>query len=863
MKIFSKIITVLVLMLILSCSRNHLINDRQYLTATENAFNKKRQLAARRDSALFSVFKQKLSTEQSEALKFLYAYMPLNDLADYDGRFFLSNADISLKTRKAASWGKSIPDDIFLHYVLPYRINNENLDSFRIKCFDEIINRIKGMDMTAAALEINHWCHEKVAYQAADIRTSAPLSTILSARGRCGEESTFTVAALRTAGIPARQVYTPRWAHTDDNHAWVEIWINGDWYYMGACEPEPVLDRGWFTEPARRAMLIHTKSFGAYYGNENAITRTNNFTDVNNLKKYAPVKKIVVKVTDMNNEPVDDAIVEYQLYNYAEFYPLASVPTQSGFSTFETGLGDLLIWAHKGDEFNFRKISVAEIDTLELKLGQEVAAGSSIDMNLSVPVVLPPLAGPSEKLIEQNSIRIKNENLVRQNYIDSWMKPADAINLAISLKADTTRIRNIISRSMGNYNEIRSFLTTTPDTLLPCAITMLEVLADKDLRDTKAKILADHLVQGDADNKIFANYILNPRIANEMLVPYRKYFQAKLAYELINSEKNDPSLIVKFLEENVSIADDENYYGTPLTPVGVNELRVSDKASRAICFVAICRSMGIPARLEPGRNIPQYLQNNSWNDVYFSDQKKPENTKGFLKLESSDTHPVPEYYTHFTIARFESGRYNTLEYDNNIKVTDFREEIPLPPGHYMLVTGNRLNDSRILSNISFFDLSANEHKTLNITTRKETAEKNIAGKIDLAKFSELSSVRDLSQCCARDNGLVIIWIDPEKEPSKHIFNDLPLLKEELDSWGGKFLFLSDSPFNHMALTGLPANSTFAVDRNMNALKNFVKFNSPVEIVSPVVLVADRDGNIVFVSNGYRIGIGEQILKFIK
>lgn len=59
-----------------------------------------------------------------------------------------------------------------------------------------------------------------------------------------GEESTFLVAALRSVGIPARQVYTPRWAHTDDNHAWVEAWADGKWYFLGACEPEPVLISG-------------------------------------------------------------------------------------------------------------------------------------------------------------------------------------------------------------------------------------------------------------------------------------------------------------------------------------------------------------------------------------------------------------------------------------------------------------------------------------------------------------------------------------------------------------------------------------------------------------------------------------------
>ena len=208
------------------------------------------------------------------------------------------------------------------------------------------------------------------------------------------------------------------------------------------------------------------------------------------------------------------------------------------------------------------------------------------------------------------------------------------------------------------------------------------------------------------DRKMAIEFILNPRVANEMLVACRQYFQTKLPQQLILDGKNDPSLIVDYLDKNVKIADDENYYQTPLTPVGVNELKVSDRESRAICFVAICRTLGIPSRLEPGRNIPQYYLDNKWNDVYFSDQKQPGQNKGFLKLTSSDTKPVPEYYIHFTLARFEDGRYNTLEYDFNRKITDFKEEIPLPPGKYMLVTGNRLNDSKILSNISFFDLSS-------------------------------------------------------------------------------------------------------------------------------------------------------------
>lgn len=866
--VVSAFILLSVAMSVASCKGNHLINDKIYLSATDSAFIEKKQLAGNRDSALFSVFNGKLSAGQSEALKFLYAYMPLSDLADYNGDFFLANVNASLKARSETLWGKDIPENIFLHYVLPYRVNNENLDSFRIKCYDEIKERIKGMDIKTAALEINHWCHEKVNYQASDIRTYSPLNTILSARGRCGEESTLTVSALRTAGIPARQVYTPRWAHTDDNHAWVEIWADGKWYYMGACEPEPVLDRGWFTEPARRAMLVHTKSFGASHGDENGININKNFTDVNNLSKYAVTKKITIKVVDENNLPVKDASVEYQLYNYAEFYPLAVVPTNgAGISQFETGIGDLMIWAHKNEDFNFKKISVGETDTLLLKLNRKVSDKDNFDLDLDVPVIHTPYQGPSKDLVDKNSERLKTENDIRKNYIDSWIKPAEIKKLAISLNSDTSRVGKIMLESMGNYKEISTFLKNVPDSLRTYALTMLETLPEKDLRDTKENILIDHLlnavhVKGNTEEKVFADYVLNPRIANEQLVSWRKYLLKKLPAGLKSKAVADPSSVIKFINEDLKIAEDENYYGTPITPIGVDELKVSDNASRAIYFVAICRTLGIPSRLEPGRNIPQYFTDNRWNDVYFSNQKQPDLVKGFLKLKSSDTKPVPEYYIQFTIARFENGRYNTLEYDFNKKITDFKEELALPPGHYMLVTGNRLMDGRILTNISFFDLSENEHKTLTVNVRKDPTGKKIFGKADLEKIFKIAGNSALPQSCTKYNGQVIIWTDPEQEPTKHIFNDLPQLKTELDGWGGNFLFLSESG-SGSNVSGLPENSTFGADKGLGALQNFVRFASPAPLNLPLVLVTDKEGNIIYLSSGYRIGIGEQILKALR
>jgi hypothetical protein len=406
-------------------------------------------------------------------------------------------------------------------------------------------------------------------------------------------------------------------------------------------------------------------------------------------------------------------------------------------------------------------------------------------------------------------------------------------------------------------------------------LSLLELLPDKDLRDVKGSTLNEHIrntsfnsgQRNSSDDKMFFEYILNPRIANELLVPWRHYFLTKLPSQLIKNAPGDPSLIVSYLNKSIKISEEENYYNTPITPIGVDELKVSDRNSRAICFVAICRSLGIPSRLEPGRNLPQYFFNNIWNDVYFSDQKKPDLNKGFLRLRSSDTKPVPEYYIHFTIARFENGRYNTLEYDYNKKITDFTEEIPLPPGHYMVVTGNRLADSKILSGISFFDLSENEHKTLDIKIRKDLSEKKILGSADLNKINKLIQADNTSESCVNEKGAVIIWAEPDKEPTRHIFNDLPLLKKELDAWGGKFLVLfvgsdKNSILKPESVKGLPVNTSYGTDDQLTILKSSVSLTQQPEISLPLVIVTDMKGNIYFVSTGYRIGIGEQILKYI-
>lgn len=62
--------------------------------------------------------------------------------------------------------------------------------------------------------------------------------------------------------------------------------------------------------------------------------------------------------------------------------------------------------------------------------------------------------------------------------------------------------------------------------------------------------------------------------------------------------------------------------------------------------------------------------------------------------------------------------------------------------------------------------------------------------------------------------------------------------------------------------GLPEKSLFAFDRELQFMHSALDENQGTHHL-PVVICADSEGNMIFVSEGYRIGTGEQILKNIK
>ena len=866
-----------------SCNnQQHFITDAAYRAEVENDFQAKQATLPNGD--LFAVFNDQMTPEEREALTFMYAYMPIGDITDYSGDFYLKNIRSSFQARNEMPWGDSIPEDIFHHFVLPVRINNENLDESRMVFFDELKDRVKGLSLYDAVLEVNHWCHEKVIYTPSDGRTSSPLASVKTAYGRCGEESTFTVAALRSVGIPARQVYTPRWAHTDDNHAWVEAWVNGKWYFLGACEPEPVLNLGWFNGPAYRGMLMHTKVFGKYNGPEDVMERTDGYTEINVIDNYAPSAKAVITVTDANGKPVKDALVEFKIYNYAEFNSVARKKTDAdGKCSLSAGKGDMLVWASKDGKFGYSKVSFGKDGEVTIALNKKPGDVETIALDIIPPVdgSIPAEVTPEQK--EANAKRLLEEDAIRNKYVATFYTEEKAEALAKELGIDPMKTEDFMIGSRGNWMEIEKFLRETPAEKRAQAMALLDVVSAKDLRDTPASVFADHLNNTPAvQSEWFNEYIMNPRVANEFLTPYKSFFAANIEPSLAKQAVENPQALVDWVKNNVSINDALNAQRIPIMPMGVWKSRIADKGSRNIFFVAVARSLGIPARIEPVARKIQYFKDNAWVDVDFEAavQTTAKQGKVIASYQPIKALQDPKYYSHFTIAKvLPNGTLQTLNFERGGNVDMglgdtwsglLKKPLSMDEGNYMLVTGTRMANGSVLAEIEFFNVEADKTTPIQLEMRESKDEIQVIGNFNSEnKFKRADNGEETSLLATTGRGYYIVaLLGSRQEPTNHAMRDIAAVKKELEDWGrGIVLLFPDEKgyknFDPKEFGDLPGTITYGLDIDgaiQKEMATAMKLQNANTL--PIFLIADTFNRVVFVSQGYTIGLGEQLMKVI-
>lgn len=241
----------LMFILFISCADNPYRGvPGQYRELLEQAFSNAGENTGELEKAL-----NEATRKEKEAVAFLIAYMPERDLHSLTSEFILENVRYALKARNEFSWGRTLPDSIFLNEVLPYVSLNEIRDNWRADFYNrfsplvrnckDIREAIDSVNMNIAALlEVEYNTRRNKADQ-------SPYESMEIGMASCSGLSILLTDAFRAVGIPSRIAGTPLWTNMRGNHSWCEVWIDGEWYFTEYYPDK--LNHSWFLADAGKA----------------------------------------------------------------------------------------------------------------------------------------------------------------------------------------------------------------------------------------------------------------------------------------------------------------------------------------------------------------------------------------------------------------------------------------------------------------------------------------------------------------------------------------------------------------------------------------------------------------------------------
>lgn len=878
------------------------------------------RLLSEKKEEIYSIL-NRCTEEEAQALTFLYSAMPFSDLQDYPASLFLSYAKHGVFLWNQGSFAGRVPENLFANYVLHYRVNNEDITDTRGFFYDHIKEAV---DLSAAgsgqmydtAIDINYWCAREATYRSTDGRTQNPRTMFGTTTGRCGEESTFAVTALRSIGIPARQIYAPLWTHCDDNHAWVELWCDGKWYFLGACEPEEEMNRGWFIGPASRGVMLHSRWFGKDAPQDRQVGPKGMAKVLNHLDRYAVVTGLKVRVEDEDGCPVSGAKVDFQVVNHGGFGTVAIVYTGSegedrGIARLVTGLGDL-----------YMSVSARKEETGEILYGENRVSlwGQEAGKEAECLVVLkkkpectegwkemdfqaPEPGHMHEGDLTPQQCKTGEKRLAwaaeyRQNKAGSFYNEREASRVLGRFDAgDRAEIEKILRMSHSNINEIIRFIEWNPESLITqdsedtrnehWKVEVLKSLREKDYWDIRAEVLTDcctnALSWGQSDtikyaencaacgntipSDIFYRYLVCPRVSLEMLRPCRTalkgYWDAYADDGVKADFKRNPGCLPELVEGWILSMPEQEYEDLITSPTGCLRGGVGSRHSREVFCVNLYRALGIPARL---RGLDGRLE--YWRNGRFQAAGKEQADSCILTLLGEGGLKLNDW-EHYSVECFEEegfcrlGLWETLSASEGDKL-----ELHVKPGIYRILTTNRNKNGGQMVKVAVFTLEEGEKKEMHLSMRTVPVE-DLLTRIRVKDFAlrtmegESRMLSDLGE----SGKALVLWLGVTREPTEHILNELYDMRQEYAALEAPVYAVLKSPEDledktlKRTLEVLPGIRILLDDfgENYQELAGAVG-QEPGKL--PLAVILNGQQECIYSDAGYNVGLADMLYKIL-
>lgn len=827
---------------------------------------------------------REMVTEEKEelrpALEFLYASMPESDIYDYSYDTYRKYAEHGKKLweereKNIRNWEVKVPEKLFANYVLHHRANNEDLAVDRGFFYEKLQPVIQGKTMKDAIIAVNYWLSQIATYQVTDDRTASGKTVYHSALGRCGEESVFAVSAYRSVGIPARQVYVPLWSHCDDNHAWVEVWCDGTWKFLGACEPEEILNKGWFTNASSRAMQVQSRWFGCDKPADDVVGKKGMSSIVNHLGIYARTKTLQIKVSYEDGTPASDLTVICSVLNYGAFGEVARVHTdENGEGKLVTGLGSLKIQAAVDGKYGEMVVDVRNTDRAEVVLKENpFLLEQWQEIELFAPEDYPVNGDqPTREQKEQGAVKVKEAADYRRKRVEEFYREDEA-RRAVEFCPNPEVAEKILRESRGNFDTVCAFMKwkEQDEKTWTRKINLLCALREKDYWDLDPEVIKSHMAaveryedQSGIPEEIYNQYILNPRIDREMLNDYAAFIQEFFSEETIAMFRSEPKKVVEYVKERIESHPEKEYSTLITSPKGCLLSGVGSEWSKAILCVAIYRAIGIPARLNPvDKNIEIYQ-----NGLFVSMQAA-ENSREDTRTSVITVHPDGKnnwkYAQSWSISRFRDGVFIPLDLE-----TDENPHRPLPAeaGIYRLLTVNRLPNGNIFAKQFDFELGECEKKELTLSL-KEAELSEMLSESQILDFELKTEAEESLMVSSIEDGnkKLLIWLEESREPTEHILNEMYERADQFSKYQKDIYFIlsgkeaKEDPTLQHTLERLPEIQFLYDDFGANvqtlARRMYV---DPDKL--PLIVVMKPGMKGIYAASGYNVGTSDMLLRVL-
>ena len=206
----------------------------------------------------------------------------------------------------------------------------------------------------------------------------------------------------------------------------------------------------------------------------------------------------------------------------------------------------------------------------------------------------------------------------------------------------------------------------------------------------------------------------------------------------------------------------------------------------------------------------------------------------------------------------------------------FQHGTTLDAGTYMLTIGTRAASGKVLVANRIFAVKPNETTTINLTMRQSDDIVAVIGNFNSeSKFQLLDNqfrpvasdaVSILSQT---GRGYFIVGVlGVGQEPTNHAMRDISKMSEEINKWGRPMVILFENEnealkYRQENYGTLPSNIIYGIDTDGSICQQIaqeMKLQSQTQL--PIFILADTFNRVMFCSQGYTIGLGEQLTKVI-